>query len=91
MILAPRYPLLSCALWVASLSVYVRGACHLTVTLARGRPLGRVLGWYAAASGLVSATAFSVGWWQAGALFAVMGAGCGVLWVRERRSKGECR
>ena len=93
MTMASPYPPLSAALWVASLAVYARGACHLAAALARGSALRRVLGWYAAASGLTSVTAFSVGWWQAGVLFALMGAGCAGLWVRERKSgrSGSCR
>jgi hypothetical protein len=86
MAFAPPYPPLSAVLWVASMTVYVRGACHLAVfAIARGgKPLGRVYGWYALASGLTSVTALSVGWWRAGVLFGVMGAGCGLFWRRER-------
>jgi hypothetical protein len=88
MTLAPRYPLLTGLLWTASAAVYVRGACHLTVcAVVREKPLDRVYGWYAAASGLMSGTALSAGWWQAGAFFGVMSAVLGVLWVQERNDR----
>lgn len=91
MTMAPRFPLLTALLWVASAAAYVRGTCHLAVALVRNRPLGRVLGWQAAAAGLVSATAFCAGWWQAGVFFGVMAGACAVAWRRERKSKEECR
>lgn len=86
MTLESPYPPLSAALWVTSLAVYARGACHLAAwaVTRRMQGLGRVYGWYSLASGLVSATAFSVGWWQAGLFFGVMGPVLGVLWQRER-------
>lgn len=90
MTMAPRYPLLCDVLWVASAAVYTRGTCHLAVALVRNRPLGRVLGWQAAASGLVSATAACAGWWQAGVFFAVMAVACAVACRRERE-RGKVR
>lgn len=85
----PLYPPLSAALWYASVAVYARGGCQLAAfALAwRMQGLGRVYGWHAVASGLTSATAFSAGWWEAGMLFGLMGAGCGVLWRRERGAR----
>lgn len=86
MTMAPRYPLLTALLWAASAAVYARGTCHLAVALVRNRPLGRVLGWQAGASGLVSATAVCAGWWQAGVFFAVMAGACAVACLRERNN-----
>lgn len=84
--MSPALPLLSAVLWTASVAVCARSTCVLAVfVLARRDDLfGRVLGWQGASFGLVSATLVSAGRWEAGAVWGIMAAGCGMLRRRER-------
>jgi hypothetical protein len=86
---APLLPLLSAVLWTASVAVCVRSGCVLALFFLTRREemFPRVLGWTGTAYGTVSATLFSVGWWQAGVFLGVMAAGCGVLWRRGRNDR----
>jgi hypothetical protein len=84
---APVFPVLSAALCLAALVSGTRSTCLLAVFAFTWRTelFGRVCGWQAVTFGLLSATLFSVELWQAGALFGVTAAGCGLLWRRERK------
>lgn len=92
MTVTPSLPLLSAALWMASVAVTTRSACHLAVLAftRRDNVTGRVIGWQGLAFGLVSATLASVGNWGLAAVLGVMAGACGVLWRRERNSGEEC-
>jgi hypothetical protein len=83
---APVLPVLSCALWVASVAAIVRSTCCLAAfALTRGEQCaGRVYRWQAAALALGSALLLSVEAWQAAVPFGVAAAGCGALWRQER-------
>lgn len=82
----PVFPLLSGALWTASVAAVARSACHLAAfAVTRGEQCaGRVYRWQAAAFALASALLLSVEAWQAAVPFGVVAAGCGVLWRQER-------
>ncbi len=86
MTVAPPFPLLSLALWIASLSVSVRSTCLLAVFLLTCREgmYGHLLGWQGAAFWLTSAAFLSVEAWQFGVPLAFLAAVCAVLWRRER-------
>ena len=85
--MASPFPVLSAALWFASVAVSTRSACHLTVFIAvqRAELAGRVHAWQAAAFGLTSATLLSVEMWLYGVLLGVIAALCAGLWQRERK------
>ena len=85
--LTPLFPLLSLALVAVSMAATAWSACLLAVLAFCGRRelLRTVSGWPAVTCALVSATLLSTGTWQFGVLFAVLAAGCGVLWRRERK------
>jgi hypothetical protein len=84
----PRFPLLSAALWAASVATSTRAVCHYIVFAATRRPeLARAVhGWQAAAFGLVSAYLLSAGMWPFGVLFGVLAGWRAVTWHRERKS-----
>ena len=85
--MASPFPVLSAALWFASVAVSARSACRLTVFIAvqRAELAGRVHAWQAAAFGLTSATLLSVETWLYGVLLGVVAAVCAGLWRRERK------
>jgi hypothetical protein len=84
----PRFPLLSAALWAASVAASTRAVCHYAVLAATRRPkLARAVhGWQATAFGLVSAYLLSAGMWTYAAAFGVMAGWRAVTWQRERKS-----
>jgi hypothetical protein len=86
MTLNPVFPLLSSVLWMASVAVTARSACHLAVFAFTSRAwlAGRVYAWQATAFGLIGATLVSAGAWQYGVPFGALAALCAVLWQRER-------
>lgn len=84
---APVFPVLSWALWAASVAAVARSACCLLAfALARGEQgAGRVYRWQAAAFALGSALLLSVEAWLAAVPFGVAAVGCGALWRQERQ------
>lgn len=86
---APVLPLLSCALWAASVAATARSACCLLAfAVTRNEQCaGRVYRWQAAAFALASALLLSAEAWQAAVPFGVVAAGCGALWRQERNQR----